>query len=131
MKRPFVLFAAPLMLGWKSATLFYMLCRTDATLAPRVFLPPLAFLLGAGWLFWRPRLARWIAGAFFAYAAIRGATLLFEADAPFWVMVRRPFSTAVAGWFAWFLLAGAVVRAFVAEGKKASQPLEPPPDGVH
>ena len=117
MKRPLVLYVVPVMLFAKSATLFYMLFGSEAAYRPRMFLQPLAFLAAAVWLYLRPKWARWLVGAFFVYATFRECAVLLAFQGSTLDLIRRPFSLAMAAWFAWALLVGRETRGFIA-GKK-------------
>jgi len=119
MKRPLVLFAAPLMLMGKSAAVFYVVYATAENYRPSMFLQPLLFLVGAVWLYFQPKWARWPAGAFFAYAAIHQCVVLPSLQGSTIDLVRRPFSLAVAAWFVYSLLGSRSVREFSSAPRNA------------
>ena len=125
MKRPLVLYVVPLMLFAKSATLFYMLFGSAAIYRPRMFLQPLLFLGGAVWLYVQPKWARWLVGAFFVYATFRESSVLLAFQGSTMDLIRRPFSLAMAAWFAWALLFGRDTRGFIAARQKPSHSPEP------
>ena len=110
------------MLLAKSATLFYMLFGSAAAYHPRMFFQPLIFLAGAAWLYTQPKWARWLVGAFFAYATFRECVVLPTFQGSTMDLIRRPFSLAMAAWFAWALLFGRDIRGFIAAKKKSNQP---------
>ena len=114
MKRPLALYAAPVMLFGKSVALGSVLIGSAADHQLRLFGQPLLFLTGALWLYFQPKWARWIAGAFFLYAALRTCFVLPTFQGSTLDLVRRPFSLAVAAWFAYALLWSREVREYVA-----------------
>jgi len=125
MKRPLILYVVPVMLLAKSATLFYMLFGSEAAYRPRMFFQPTMFLVGAVWLYVQPKWARWLAGAFFVYATFRESSVLLAFQGSAMDLLRRPFSLAMAAWFAWALLIGRDIRGFIAARKKPSHSPEP------
>ena len=126
MKRPLVLWAAPIMLLAKSATLFYMLFGSEAAYRPRMFFQPTMFLVGAVWLYVQPKWARWLVGAFFAYATFRESSVLLAFQGSMMDLIRRPFSLSMAAWFAWALLFGSRTRGFIAGKMEPKQAAESP-----
>jgi hypothetical protein len=126
MKRPLVLYVAPIMLFAKSATLSYMLFGSAAAYRPRMFLQPLLFLAAAVWLYVQPKWARWLVGAFFVYATFRECTVLPTFQGSTLDLIRRPFSLAMAAWFAWALLFGRDPHGFIAAKKEPSPAPEAP-----
>ena len=125
MKRPLVLYVAPVMMLAKSATLFYMLFGSEAAYRPRMFLQPTMFLVGAVWLYVQPKWARWLVGAFFAYATFRESSVLLAFQGSTMDLIRRPFSLSMAAWFAWALLFGRDIRRFIAAKQAPIQSPEP------
>jgi hypothetical protein len=113
MKRPLILYVVPIMLLAKSATLFYMLFGSEAAYRPRMFFQPTMFLVGAVWLYVQPKWARWLVGAFFVYATFRECVVLPTFQGSTMDLIRRPFSLAMAAWFAWALLIGSDIRGFI------------------
>ena len=114
------------MLFAKSATLFYMLFGSEVAYRPRMFLQPLAFLGGAVWLYVQPKWARWLVGAFFVYVTFRECPVLLAFQGSTMDLIRRPFSLAMAAWFAWALLVGRDIRRFIAAKNEPDHPPEPP-----
>ena len=125
MKRPLIHYVVPVMLLAKSATLFYVLVGSAAAYRPRMFLQPLLFLAGAVWLYVQPKWARWLVGAFFAYATFRESSVLLAFQGSTLDLIRRPFSLAMAAWFAWALLFGRDIRGFIAAKQAPIQLPEP------
>jgi hypothetical protein len=125
MKRPLVLYVAPVMMLAKSATLFYMLFGSEAAYRPRMFFQPTMFLVGAVWLYVQPKWARWLVGAFFAYATFRESSVLLAFQGSTMDLFRRPFSLSMAAWFAWALLLGSDTREFIAAKNEPDHPPEP------
>ena len=114
------------MLLAKSATLFYMLFGSEAAYRPRMFFQPTMFLVGAIWLYVQPKWARWLVGAFFAYATFRESSVLLAFQGSMMDLIRRPFSLSMAAWFAWALLFGRHTREFIAIGKGPDRAPKPP-----
>jgi len=125
MKRPLILYVVPVMLLAKSTTLFYMLFGSEAAYRPRMFLQPTMFLVGAVWLYVQPKWARWLVGAFFAYATFRESSVLLAFQGSTMDLIRRPFSLSMAAWFAWALLIGRDIRGFIAAKNEPDHPPEP------
>ena len=109
----------------KSATLFYMLFGSEAAYRPRMFVQPLAFLAGAVWLYVQPKWARWLVGVFFVYATFRESSVLLAFQGSTLDLIRRPFSLAMAAWFAWTLLIGRDIRGFIATKNEPDHSPEP------
>jgi len=126
MKRPLILYVVPVMLLAKSATLFYMLFGSEAAYRPRMFFQPTMFLVGAVWLYVQPKWARWLVGAFFAYATFRESSVLLAFQGSTMDLIRRPFSLSMAAWFAWALLFGRDTRRFIAAKNEPGHAPEPP-----
>jgi hypothetical protein len=128
MKRPLALYAAPAMLLGKSATLFGMLFATTEHYRPSMFVQPLVYGIAAVWLYFYPKSARWLVGAFFLYVALREAVVLPTFQGTTLDLVRRPFSFVVAVWFAYALLAGKTVRFYI--GKNEPNKTPEPTSGI-
>ena len=103
MKGKLAICAAVVLLVAKACAL-YMLFGTVDHYRPLMFVVPGLYLAAAAWLWLRPQWARWPVGAFFLYAALRETAVFFQGST--FDMVRRPFSLALAGWFAWVFLTG-------------------------
>ena len=116
MKRPLALYAAPVMLLGKSATLLGMHFAAADHFRGSMFVQPLVYCIAAVWLYFYPRSARWLVGTFFIYAALREAIVLPTFQGTALDLVRRPISFLVAVWFAYTLLGDEAVRLYV--GKK-------------
>jgi len=130
MKRPLILYVVPVMLLAKSTTLFYMLFGSEAAYRPRMFLQPTMFLVGAVWLYVQPKWARWLVGAFFAYATFRESSVLLAFQGSTMDLIRRPFSLSMAAWFAWALLIGSDIRGFIAARNEPNRSPEATPTPV-
>lgn len=124
MKRPLALYAAPVLLLGKGLSLLYMAFGSSSGYHPKEFLQAFVYLGVAAWLYFQPKWARWLVGVFFAYAALKEATVLPTLQGSTLDLIRRPVSLAMAAWFAWSLLLGSDTRRFVTK-KEPNQPLQP------
>jgi hypothetical protein len=112
MKRPLALYAASAMLLAKGVMLFVMAFSAAPVFRLSLLTKPGIYATAAVWLYLQPKWARWFVGAFFFYAALRQAVVLPTFSGTTLDLVRRPFSLAMAAWFAYALLVSSAVRTF-------------------
>ena len=119
MKRPLALYAAPVLLLGKGLSLLYMAFGSSSGYDPKDFLHAFVYLGVAAWLHFQPKWARWLVGVFFAYAAVKEATVLSTGSTL--DLIRRPVSLLFAAWLAWSLLLGSDTRRFVTKKSLTSR----------
>lgn len=106
MRRTFAVTSACVLLLGKSMALAYAALGTASTIHLRLLWQPLLFLAAAIWLYFHPKTARWVVGAFLAYATVKEAIVFPTFTGSSLDVIRRPFSMAVGAWLTWALLFG-------------------------